>query len=145
LTDPYYFDFISFAQYATINREITLDPPFVFEEQQPVDVGEDEPQKFVATVVRRDSTLTNDKLASEHSRLVGSAILDRLEEIFGDTPARLPRLESGSRPSSGKCRVPRFIIYGFSWSMHPHPTRVYPTSFNRFCKLSAKVLESLSS
>jgi hypothetical protein len=101
LTDPYYFDFISFAQYATINREITQDPPFVFEEQQPVEVGENEAQKFVATVVRRNPALTNDKLASEHNKLVGSAILDRLEETFGDTPARLPRLEPGSRPSAG--------------------------------------------
>jgi hypothetical protein len=99
LTDPYYFDFISFAQYATINREITQDPPFVFEEQQPVDVGEDLPQKFVATVVRRDPALTNDKLGPEHSRLVGSAILNRLVETFGDTI--LPQLEPGSRHSAG--------------------------------------------
>merc|ERR1711966_353214 len=32
LADPNYFDFISFAQYATISREI-INPPAVFEEQ----------------------------------------------------------------------------------------------------------------
>lgn len=101
MTDPYYFDFISFAQYATINREITQDPPFVFNEQQAVEVAENEPQKFVTAVVRRDPTLTNGKLASEHNRRVGSSILDRLEETFGGSPARLPPLEPGSRPSTG--------------------------------------------
>ena len=34
LCDPNYFDFISFAQYATIVREIVDSPPVIFEEQQ---------------------------------------------------------------------------------------------------------------
>jgi hypothetical protein len=102
LTDPYYFDFISFAQYATINREITQDPrPFVFEELQPQEDGETGTQKYVATLIRRDPTLTNDKLASKHKLLVGCSILDRLEIPVGATPIRLPRLEPGSRPSTG--------------------------------------------
>jgi hypothetical protein len=101
LTDPYYFDFISFAQYATINREITQDPPFVFQELQPIKVGENETQKFATIVVRRDPALTNDKLASTRRKLVGSAILNELEKTFADTQARLPRLERGSRPSAG--------------------------------------------
>jgi hypothetical protein len=123
LTDPYYFDFISFAQYATINREITQDPPFVFKELQPFENGENEQQQFVATVVRRDPALTNDKLATKHKFLVGSAVLDRLEETFGDTPARLPRLEAGSRPNSGMYRVLDFHEYIRTlpiWSMHRH-------------------------
>jgi hypothetical protein len=101
LTDPYYFDFISFAQYATINREITQDPPFVFQELQPIEVGENEIQKYATIVIRRDPALTNDKLASKHRKLVGSAILDEIEKTFADTPASLPRLERGSRPSAG--------------------------------------------
>jgi hypothetical protein len=101
LTDPYYFDFISFAQYATINREITQDPPFVFEELQPQEDEETGTQKYVATVIRRDPALTNDKLVSQHKFLVGSSILDRFEIPVGDTPIRLPRLEPGSRPSTG--------------------------------------------
>jgi hypothetical protein len=102
LTDPNYFDFISFAQYRTINREITQDPPFVFEEQQPIDQGEDQPVKFVPVVIRRDPTLTNAMLGPEHSRMVGSEILDRLEEIFGNTDLSLPKILPGSKPDQGK-------------------------------------------
>jgi hypothetical protein len=101
LTDPYYFDFISFAQYETINREISQNPPFVFEEQQPVDQGDDKPQKFVSVLIKRNPSLTNDMLGPEHSRLVGSAILDRLEEIFGGTGSALPNIPAGSRPNEG--------------------------------------------
>lgn len=102
LTDPYYFDFISFAQYQVINREITNDPPMMFEEQQPVDQGEDQPQKFVPVVVKRDPKITNDKLGAEHSRMVGSAILDRLQETFAGTDSALPKIAPMSRPSSGE-------------------------------------------
>jgi hypothetical protein len=102
LTDPYYFDFISFAQYQTVNREITQDPPFIFEEQQPVDQGEDKPQKFVAVVVKRDPQLTNAMLASEHSRMVGVVVLDHLEEVFGETDSAIPKIERNSKPDSGK-------------------------------------------
>lgn len=101
LTDPYYFDFISFAQYETINREISENPPFVFEEQQPVEQGDDAPQKFVPVVIRRNPSLTNEMLGPEHSRLVGSAILDRLENIFGSTDSAIPKFDSGSRPDRG--------------------------------------------
>lgn len=102
LTDPYYFDFISFAQYETINREISQNPPFVFEEQQPVDQGEDKPLKFVPVVIKRDPSLTNDKLGPEHGRIVGAAILDRLEEIFGQTDSAIPKIAPNSRPGIGK-------------------------------------------
>lgn len=101
LTDPYYFDFISFAQYLTINREITQDPPLVFEEKQPVEVGDDQPQKFVNMVVRRDPSITNDMLEPEHSRRVGEAILNRFDEKLGDTPISLSKLPPGSRPDAG--------------------------------------------
>lgn len=69
LTDPYYFDFISFAQYKTINREIINDPLFVFEEQQIPPEGSSQERtdakgnaRFVPVVVKRDPTLTNDML-----------------------------------------------------------------------------------
>jgi hypothetical protein len=94
LTDPYYFDFISFAQYATISREIQESPLAIFEEQQPgEDVAADDgdaPQTFVTTVVRRNPSLTNDMLATRHGQLVGKAILDRLEETFGTTASAIP-------------------------------------------------------
>jgi len=103
LTDPYYFDFISFAQYLAINREISLDPPYVFEERQPEDDDSDtdEPQRFVTKVVRRDRSITNDMLADEHSRRVGALILKHFDERLGDTPSSLPKIPLGSRPGAG--------------------------------------------
>ena len=102
LSDPYYFDFISFAQYEAINREISNDPPFVFEEQQALDMSDDKPQTFVPVVIRRDPTMRNDKLGPAHSQLVGSAILDRLEDLFGATDSAIPKIPRGSRPDPGE-------------------------------------------
>ena len=95
LTDPYYFDFISFAQYKAINRVI-MDPAVVFEEQQPVEVGEGEPQQFVSRVVKRDSSLANAALPSEHSKRVGQLILEWFDEIYACSKSGLPRF-SGAR------------------------------------------------
>lgn len=120
LADPNYFDFISFAQYATINREI-CDPNSVFEEQQPVDVGDDLPQRFGTVVVRRDPTLTKDELPRRHSQLVGRAILGRLIETFGNTASAIPAMVPGSRPSANviltsvRQMVNLFVISGFAW------------------------------
>jgi hypothetical protein len=96
LVDPYYFDFISFAQYATISREIHVDPASVFEEQQPEEVGEDQPQKFVPVVIKRDPDITNDMLATRHSQLVGKAIIDKLDETFGSTASGIPKIPQGA-------------------------------------------------
>lgn len=101
LTDPYYFDFISFAQYLTINRILTNDPPMVFEEQQAINKGDDVPNEFVKVIVRRDPSITNNSLLSEHNRRVGRKILDRLNETFGDSPSSLPAFSSASRPGAG--------------------------------------------
>jgi hypothetical protein len=118
LRDPYYFDFISFAQFLTINREF-IDAPSVFEESQPVDVGENEPQKFVKVVVRRDPSLINDRLAEEHGRIVGDAILNRLDEVFGDTAASLPKYGTKPNPvqllSAYSQLVKLFLVNGFAW------------------------------
>ena len=81
LADPNYFDFISFAQYATILREI-VNPPSVFEEQQPVDVGEGEPQQFNSVVVKRNPSVLNNDLPRKFDEIVGNAILDKLIEKF---------------------------------------------------------------
>jgi hypothetical protein len=109
LSDPSYFDFISYAQYATINREITQDPALVFEEQQPIDQGEDKEMKFVPVVVKRDPSLTNAMLAPEHSRMVGSVILDRLEEVFGQSDSAIPKLERNST-DSGKENIEDLLL-----------------------------------
>ena len=58
LADPNYFDFISFAQYAAILREM-VDPSPVYEEQQPVKAEKGQPQKFNAVVFRRDPLISN--------------------------------------------------------------------------------------
>mmetsp|Transcript_12351 Transcript_12351/g.27044 ORF Transcript_12351/g.27044 Transcript_12351/m.27044 type:complete len:362 (-) Transcript_12351:233-1318(-) len=103
LTDPNYFDFISFAQYAAISRDVNAEPlPIVFTEQQPAPVTEDDeigsPQgRFVDVVVRRPPELLDNKLLPvEHRKRVGDQILKRLEEIFRDTPAKLPEMISRS-------------------------------------------------
>lgn len=121
LTDPYYFDFISFAQYKAINREITVEPAYVFEEKQPVEVGEGEPQKFVTRVIRRDPALSNEALPSEHSRRVGGQILKRFDALFGGSKSGLPEY-SGRRPTPSELRaaleqlVKLFLLNGFAWA-----------------------------
>ena len=118
LQDPYYFDFISFAQYATIDREMT-DPPIVFQEQQPVEVGEGELQKFVPNVVRR--TVDTKLLPIKHSEAVGNKILNRLNDIFSGTEAAIPTMKPGSKPDSElvlkalKQLVVLFVINGFAF------------------------------
>jgi hypothetical protein len=98
LTDPYYFDFISFAQYQTINRELTLDPLVMFEEMQPVEPETDGSDasavaKFVPVVIKRDPAMTNEMLVPTHSSRVGAAILDRLIETFDGTASRIPNMD----------------------------------------------------
>lgn len=120
LADPNYFDFISFAQYATISREI-ISPPVVFEEQQPVEVPEGEPQQFKQVVVRRDAAVRNSDLPRIHTEIVGSTILDKLIEKFGDTASAIPKIEPGSRPNPEtllaaiKQMVNLFTLSGFAW------------------------------
>lgn len=121
LTDPYYFDFISFAQYLAINREISQDPPMLFEENQPVEVGDNEPQRFVKKIVKRDPSIVNSMLAGEHGRCVAAAILNSFIEVLGDTPSALPIFEAGSHPSVDEMLaafsqlVKLFLINGFAW------------------------------
>ena len=119
LADPNYFDFISFAQYSTISREIN-DPAVIFEEQQPVEVGEDQPQQFNTVVIKRDPSLSTKELVCRHTELVGNAILDKLVEKFGSTASAIP-METSGRPSpiallaSVKQMVNLFVINGFAY------------------------------
>jgi len=140
LTNPFYFDFISFAQYVAINREISRDPPYVFEEQQPVEVGEGELQKFEAKVVKRDPSLSNDMLGPEHSRLVGAAILDRFDEALTNTPLALPvrnRPDVQTLLASFQQMVKLFVINGFavdgSADLVSQPTSLSSASGAEFC------------
>ena len=119
LSDPYYFDFISFAQYATIYRDVTVDPPMVFEEQQPVIVGDEDKQQFISKIIRRDPTLTNSMLAKRHDELVGSMILNRLNEIFGETTSAIPNIDSNSSARNASASLQQltnlFLINGFAF------------------------------
>lgn len=126
LTDPYYFDFISFAQYKTINREVTQDPPYVFEEQQVPPEGSSEPRmtpngnaRFVPVIVQRDPKLTNKMLIPTHQAKVGATILNKLEENFRDTDSKIP--DVGYQPDSVKLLsgirqiVILFLISGYAF------------------------------
>lgn len=120
LSDPYYFDFISFAQYATVNRDITNNPAVVFEEQQPIIVGEEEKQEFVTTIIRRDPEfLDNALLPSRHDELVGTKILDRLNELFSSTTSAIPAIDKYSDANrivaSLQQMVNLFLINGFAY------------------------------
>ncbi|GKY96109.1 hypothetical protein MPSEU_000571300 [Mayamaea pseudoterrestris] len=126
LTDPYYFDFISFAQYQTINREITKDPPSVFIEKQPIQTqGGDENglQQFSDELVKRNPVITNDLLASKHAQIVGASIIDRFEEVYGNTPISLPQWNNAIKGDADVDQlldaltqlVKLFVINGFAW------------------------------
>lgn len=121
LSDAYYFDFISFAQYSTIFRDITIDPPMVFEEQQPIIVGEDEKQQFISKVIKRDPSLDNSKLAQRHDELVGEKILDKLNETFAQTASAIPSIQAGSSSinqiqASIQQLVNLFLINGYAFN-----------------------------
>jgi len=125
LDDPLYFDFISFAQYAAISRDITQNPQVVFEELQPEEEftknGTFIQQRFVTNVVRRDSSLMdNNLLPIRFDEIVGGKIIDR---IIGETPSAFPSsITDGSKPNvnvvllSMKQLVKTFLGYGFAFS-----------------------------
>jgi len=121
LSDPNYFDFISFAQYATISRDVSGNPPLFFEEQQPVQVGDDEPQQFQNVLIKRNADVKNSDLPSLHSKLVGEAILDKLNSIFDGTPSAIPSVPANSQPSPDvllsciRQMSNLFLINGFAW------------------------------
>jgi len=75
LGDPFYFDFISFAQYDTINFELEK-PAAAFEELRTAE-GETE-------VVLRSNDLKDSQLPDEHANRVGDAILDFIVDRFKD-------------------------------------------------------------
>lgn len=127
LTDPSYFDFISFAQYLTINRALS-DPPYIFEELQPVTVPSgsvDETlndsvqlQKFETVVIRR--SLPNDRLIEEFDQRMGQAILQYIDDTYNDTASSLPRLSNPRPPvdevEAGLTQLLKlFLVNGFAW------------------------------
>merc|ERR1719331_3211994 len=79
LTDPKYFDFISFAQYAVINDQMKKGA-FVFNEDQGVDG--DIAKGVISVTVRRDPSVTNDLLPGLHSQMVGDRILQWIVDRY---------------------------------------------------------------
>jgi hypothetical protein len=139
LQDPYYFDFISFAQYATIAREMSQNPPLLFEEQQPEptnpttddNVNDDTglvEQRFIKALVRRqDKYSNNDLLPQFHDEMVGTAIVKRFEGMYSESGTSndnnnktLYSIELNSRPSvevvlaSLKLLIQLFVANGFA-------------------------------
>ena len=126
LTDPFYFDFISFAQYKTINREVTQNPPYVFEEQQIPPEGSDTPSqnengtaRFIPVIVKRDPKLTNALLVPTHTSMVGASILDKLESTFGETELKIPKYSDKpdllSLLAGLKAIVNIFLVNGYAF------------------------------
>lgn len=83
LTDPAYFDFISFCQYATIASGMRRGR-VLFEELNGAE--------GTKSIVRRDLTLpqTNDALPDAHAARVGERILAFLDDNFPNLAPRVP-------------------------------------------------------
>jgi hypothetical protein len=127
LTDPSYFDFISFAQFLTINRALS-DPAFVFEGLKPVENPDNRTddnmstkQQFKPVIVRR--TISNDQLIPFFDESFGTTLLRYFDDVYGNTPSALTinDLSSNNRPSISAVQesltqlVKLFLINGFAW------------------------------
>jgi hypothetical protein len=118
LTDPNYFDFISYAQYHTINRALADPAPFIFEEDQPIkaslEISGENVQRFESVLVRRN--IANDELSYVFDKTVGQSILDWMIERYGgsvDLPRKLSQL---TMTGSFEQLVKLFVINGYAWS-----------------------------
>lgn len=108
------------------------DPPLIFEEQQPAEDHENEEssaQRFVSKVIRRKPEYSdNSLLPVKHGEIVGSLILEKLQDTFGNTSSSIPPLPtydtlknennqfSNRISASLKQLVNLFIINGFAWN-----------------------------
>lgn len=121
LSDPNYFDYISFAQYRTINYELEK-PAGVFKEQQPIlpddpDFNPDSPTtQFRDVLVRRPAELSDVKsLPSIHSQRTGDAILSTLMDTFSNTTARIDPSSTTMLPAVNQI-INLFLISGYAVS-----------------------------
>lgn len=103
LTDPAYFDFISFAQYSTLADEMR-DGKLAFVERVGAD-GDLVPRKRPPDVPSE-----NRLLPAEHRRRVGDAILSWAAERYDVAPAREPaQIEARARELLEVFRVRGFV------------------------------------
>merc|ERR1712071_274429 len=86
--------------------------------------------------IKRDPSISNAKLPSFHGKLVGEAIIDRLNSIFDGTPSAIPPLEPNSINSSTKVLssiqqlMNLYLINGFAYSGKASIIKMGPTSNN---------------
>jgi hypothetical protein len=117
LTDPNYFDFISYAQYRTINRAVADPVPAIFEEEQPTKAAlesDGDVQRFETVLVRRN--IADDELAPTFDRTVGRNILEWMMERYGDSVALPRKLSRQTMTASFEQLVKLFLINGYAWS-----------------------------
>lgn len=109
LTDPLYFDFISYAQYETINSFLRK-PKKLFEELVSAE-GE-------TRVVARNASSVDDRLlATEHARRVGDKVLDFVLERFGTGLTQVkvaPELSIFAVEANAQKLVTLLAVLGFS-------------------------------
>lgn len=118
LTDPNYFDFISYTQYHTINRAIAAPAPVLFEESQPInaspEIDDKSVQRFEQVLVRRN--IADDELTRTFDRSVGQNILLWMIERYGDSVALPRKLSRQTMTSSFEQLVKLFLINGYAWA-----------------------------
>lgn len=95
LSDPSYFDYISFAQYTTIARCLSKPSKIITEEQPilPGDADFDEGSnvtQFRRAVLPMRADLEGKDLFEAHSRAVGETILTFFEDTYGGTQGAIP-------------------------------------------------------
>ena len=111
LTDPLYFDFISFAQYETIN-DFLKRPRKLFEELVSAE-GE------TRVVARNASSVADDRLlAAEHGRRVGDKVLDFVLERFAATSYTQVQVSPELSPVAVEANAQKLVtllaVLGFS-------------------------------
>lgn len=114
LTDPAYFDFISFCQYATISKEMRSGR-LLFEEQQDAEGT----TVVVNRLANASLPKTNAELPAAHASRVGARILDWMDETAPSLAPKVPpagssltaeRLEAGLRQICAILEIEDFCL-----------------------------------
>ncbi|GMI44593.1 hypothetical protein TrCOL_g6454 [Triparma columacea] len=117
LTDPNYFDYVSFAQYRTINYELDK-PASIFKEQQPIlpedqDFNSSSPTtQFRDVLVRRPEGDVK-ALPLIHSQRTGDAVLANIMDTFSNSTARIDPSSTSVLPPVQQI-INIFLINGYA-------------------------------
>ena len=118
LTDPAYFDYMSFVQYSTINRALK-DPEREYEQPEQITDAEGMPSSTESKTVLVKRTLPDELLVPTHEDRVGKTAYDFLNDRFAATPIALPQFDT--RPDATQVQealtklVNLFVISGLAW------------------------------